>query len=552
MGGIGCPRTAPVTTPTIAQVLSDLDRMGPLVSFPWHKQQQYALAASTDVIVVLGGTQSGKTQVGCGILGRLIRREGPIYRRLQKSEKPVDGRAMKIWVAPQTLDKFKSNWEQRLLTEAFAGIEVDYTQSPHSVFRWHDAVTRKLAEGKSPEVAASLRNELWARSQDQGFRAFESDVVDATLFDEEPEDKRTYRSAAMRGATVNGVVLLTYTPLLGMTWTYSDLYTPAVKDSYKLADRVWKRGRSVTVVQMGMADNPTAVSGGGVQRILDDPGMTEAEKRTRLYGDYGYAEGLIWPSLAGVTTESDSIYLLDGLPKGPKSWTLTADPNKRHGGLLTCLDAVGNTYVVDEHYVENQPDQIHAEAYKAILKRHGVPERELVLGADPGGAGAQAILNMAAYDLFFQAVPKDAGSVAASIKLVRSALWPDPTHPHPLTGKLGAPRLYFLRGLRSRWTEGGVEHYESRLLYEMRQYRQKPNTPPDTPIKERDDVVDPLRYAYLLRPWLPEVEDPEQVAVREARRKLDPLSRFASEEVDELEALAAKVTRPNPGMDNSA
>jgi hypothetical protein len=61
-----------------------------------------------------------------------------------------------------------------------------------------------------------------------------------------------------------------------------------------------------------------------------------------------------------------------------------------------------------------------------------------------------------------------------------------------------------------------------------------------------------IRYAYLLRPWLPEVENPEDVKVREMRKKLDPLSRFASEEVDELEALAAKFNRPNKGTDNSA
>ena len=338
-----------------------------------------------------------------------------------------------------------------------------------------------------------------------------------------------------------------------MTWTHDEFYAPTVKDSYKLADRVWKRGRSVTVVQMGMADNPEAVAGGGVQRILDDPGMTEAEKRTRLYGDYGYAEGLVWPEVAGLTTESDSIYLFDCLPPGPKAWTLTADPNKRHGGVLTCLDAVGNTYVVDEHFLEGQPDQVHAEAYKALLKRHKIQEREVLMGADPGGAGAQAILNMAAYDLFFQAVPKDAGSVAASIKLIRAALWRDANHPHPITGVKGAPRLYFLRTIRSDWIEGGVQHRESRLLYEMRQYRQKPNTPPDTPIKERDDVVDPLRYAYLLRPFTPEVEAPDVVKAREERAKLDPLSRHAHDEVDEIEALAAKMSRHSrSGMDNSA
>ena len=553
---------------TVAQVLSDLDRMGPLVSFPWHKQQQFALSMSTDVGVVLGGSQAGKTTVGMGIVSRLIRREGPVYRRLRNP----DTRPLKIWVAPQTLEKFKSNWERRLLTHAFQGVEVDYTQSPYPVFRWHDAVTRKLAEGQPPALAAGLRNELWCKSHDQGHLSFESDVVDLVLFDEEPQDRRLYSSAKTRGTTVNGVVFFAFTPLMGMTWTHDEFYQPTVKDSYKLADRVWRRGRSITVVQMGMADNPEAVAGGGVQRILDDPGMTEAEKRTRLYGDYGYAEGLIWPSLAGLTTQSESIYLLDGLPKGPKAWTLTADPNKRHGGLLTCDDAYGNTFVVDEHYAENLPDQLHADAYKAILLRHEVSENDVLMGADPGGAGAQAILNMAAHNLFFQAVPKDAGSVAASIKLVRQALWVDPKHPHPtktapcvgcdwvgckgkpgkpaVHGILGAPRLYFLRSLQSHWTDGGVPHQESRLLYEIRQYRQKPNTPPDTPIKERDDTIDPLRYKYLLRGWAPEAEDPEVIAAKEARAKLDPLSRHANEEIDELEALAMKY-RPSSGVDNS-
>ena len=168
-----------MTTPTVAQVVADLDRLGPLVSFPWHPQQQYALAISTDVGVVIGGTQSGKTAVGGGIVSRLARREGPIYRRLRNP----DTRPLKIWVAPQTLEKFKSNWERRLLSEAFQGMEVEYTQSPFPVFRWHDGVTRRLAEGKSPEIAAGLRDELWCKSHDQGPFAFESDVVDLVLFD---------------------------------------------------------------------------------------------------------------------------------------------------------------------------------------------------------------------------------------------------------------------------------------------------------------------------------------------------------------------------------
>lgn len=532
---------------------ADLQKLGPLVSYPWHLQQQFALAASTDIVVVGGGTQSGKTQVGSGILSRVVRREGPIYRRLLTSGNPIDQRPMKLWVAPQTLDKFKSNWEHRLLHEVFAGMEYHYTQSPFPVIRWHDEVTTRL---KLPP------NELWSRSHDQGFLAFESDVVDVVLFDEEPTDKRIWTSARLRGTTVNGVVVFTYTPINGMTWTYSDFYTTTVKDGFKVADRVWKRGRALTYIQMGMADNPSAVAGGGVDRILNDPSMTEAEKRTRLYGEYGYTEGLIFPSLGGITTESEDIHLLDRVPRlkrtpedagqpMPLSWVLTADPNKRHGGVLVGLDPFGNHYVCDEHYADSLPDSLHAQAYKDILRRWDITEDEVLMGADPGGAGAQAILNLLDHGLAFQSVKKDAGSVAASIQMLRRLLWSDPTHAHPVTGQMGAPRLYFLRSLRSTWREDGVEHHESRLLYELRQYRQQEGKPPDTPVKERDDCVDPLRYVTLLRPYQPEIDSPEEAGRRAAKDKLDPYSRKVDDEFDRMVEQAARQKQRKRGVDYS-
>jgi hypothetical protein len=56
--------------------------LGPLASFPWHTQQEYALRAATDLVQINGGNQSGKSMSGVGIVSRLIRREGPIYARL--------------------------------------------------------------------------------------------------------------------------------------------------------------------------------------------------------------------------------------------------------------------------------------------------------------------------------------------------------------------------------------------------------------------------------------------------------------------------------------
>ena len=523
-------------------VEGSIERMGPLGSFPWHTQQQFGLASATNVVVVLGGNQSGKTTVGAGIIGRLVRREGPIYRRLRKP----DDRPLKIWVSPQSFEKYSSNWERRLREEVFADmnvthrVDVTYKQSPTPVFSWDD----RHASG----------NQLWGKSQDQGFLAFESDKVDLIVFDEEPKDPRIYTSAVQRLATTNGVIVLTFTPLLGMSWTHARFYHPTVRKEYKVAERVWRRGNDVTVIEMGMADNPESVAGGGVARIQGDPGMTEAEKNTRLHGHYGYAEGLIFPEFATLNaTDPDNPYLLDGLPTDrPYSWLLTCDPNKRHGGLLTAIDHEGNRYYVAEHYKEDQPDRLHAKDYHELLKRFGLEHEGNLLPlvgvyADPGGAGAQAIINLSDYKIYAQAIKKDAGSVKASIELVRRAAWIDPTHAHPVKVDAqgeplkGAPHVYFLRSLRSTWRVAGVEYHESRLMWELRQYRQKDNSPPDTPIKELDDVVDCARYVELVRPFSPIAVDR---SAQDARAKLDKTSRRASEEFD---ALVKKGQKPKGG-----
>lgn len=511
----------PLSPAELRQLTRDLDYLGILVSFPWHAQQRAALASASNNVVVLGGNQSGKSMSALGIVSRLVRREGPVYRRLRNP----GGRPLKVWVSPQTGEKYRSLWEAKLIGQVFAGMEYRYVQSPQPVFTWEDA------EGGGT---------VWGKSQEQGFQAFESDAVDLVVFDEEPVDKRVYTSAVQRTATTNGVIVSAFTPLLGMTWTHGTLYEPAVRDEHRVADRVWRLGNHITVIKQGMADNPASVAGGGVARLVGDPSLTEAERNTRLYGDYGYTEGLIWPGLAGlVATAAAGGYMVDRLPADRSyTWVLACDPNKKHGGVLVAIDWEENWYVVAEHYREAVPDSRHALDYLEILSGLRLkPNLDVGVWADPGGAGAQAIVNMAEVGLFAAAVPKDAGSVKASIERVRRQLWVNPGRLHPETGAQGAPGLYFLRSLRSQWRTDGVEYDESRLLWEIRQYRQKANGRPDEPVKEKDDCVDPLRYVALVRPAPPVVTGP---GVAEARRGLDGLSVAADEEFEKLAAAASK------------
>ena len=500
-----------------------LERLGPVASFPWHTQQMFALRAATDKILVVGGNRSGKSTVGEGIVSWLARRDGPVYRRLLNPE----GRKLRIWVAPQTDEKAKSLWEPRLL-KSLAGLGVKYTQAPHRVFRWDDA----LGGG-----------ELWLKSQEQGFLAFESDDVDCVLFDEEPLDPRVARSAETRLATTNGVLIFTYTPLNGMTWTYDEMYSlVAEHPEFEIADRVWRDGNGLTVIQMGMADNPLAVKGGGVNRIKRDPSMSEAEKNARLYGKYGYTEGLLVPQFATISADSDSPYVIDALPKGRSyHWILTADPNKRHGALLTAIDHEGNRYYCAEHYAESLPDSEHARAYRAMLAQFRLRVEDVDVYADPGGAGSQAIINLAEVGFFAAPVPKDPGSVSASIKRLRRAAHMSGTRKHPITGKTPSPQVFFLRSLESTWKSGGRTYQESRLMWELRQYRQKERSAPDTPVKVNDDLVDCARYVELAHAESPEAPILDHVARQ--RKKLDELSLREAKDFDKV---LAKVERLNP------
>jgi len=410
-------------------------------------------------------------------------------------------------------------------------MDFHHKKAPEDVFEWRD----KSGGGT-----------VWGKSSEQGPMAFESDECDLIIFDEEPEDPQVYSSARTRFATTNGVVVLAMTPMRGMSWTWDQIVSPVMHDEYKLEDRVWRMGNSCTIVQMGMSDNPEAVAGGGVARIQNDMGMSPAEKAARLEGSYGWTEGLLFPEFSDLKANvDDNPYVIDKLPDDrPLAWLCTIDPNKRNAGLLTAFDHAGNRYVCAEHYAANLPDSEHARYYGLMLRQFGLNKDEIEIWADPGGAGAQAIINLAEVGYFARAVPKDAGSVAASIKLIRRHAWIDPTHKHPITGKLGAPHIFFLKSLHSEWKEGGVYMSESRLFWELRQYRQKPEAAADTPVKRADDAVDCLRYAEIVRMIEPDllVSDP----IKAARKRLDDSSKHEAELYDKMTARLSGASSQNP------
>lgn len=532
----------------------------PATFFPWHEIQQWILdvpkkvEGDTRVVLVSGGNRGGKSKVGMGVLSQLLRRESPINDQLRTTDKytgevrPKNDRdPLTIWVVPPTLEKARRDWVSPQdgygLKHWIGSLYVDYKKSPDLIFYSRPpGIDEEECFDNKGGYREEAMDSVLVKSQDQALETFESSEVDLIIFDEEVQREEVWEACLMRIGTTHGVMMMTYTPLHGLSWSYKRYWKRLVKDGAAKRDRsrCWiynpdTAEANVVCAQMGSADNPKAKA--YASEIRADPSMGEAEKAARLDGEYGYVEGALLPALAGIDVavplpehEPYVVSVLPGQKIGGKAapgnisaFFMVSDPNKSYGATLAARDHHGNLFFVAEHLEESWPDRRHAQAFKKM-------ERKWAYGkvyryADPGSAGAQSIVNMADLGVAFDTMPKGAGSVSASIKKLRGMTYIDPDHVHPITGEKGAPRVYFYRpGLL--W--GGKR--ESMLASQLSDARQTDNqsAPPDTPhkdVRSKLDLFDCGRYTAVVADGVPVKSDAPQIG-----RGEPPDSRIPSDE----------------------
>lgn len=474
-----------------------------------HAQQEKFRNHAEDLIVAIGGNRSGKTTGSKLILADIVRRRHAINRRLcldltTKLYTRNPYRPLEIWIGVPSLDKFRMDWlypaDRTISIQHYMGDLLD---------------ERMIHEHPDLWLQLKTRDKIVVKSYEQGWPAFEMSEVDVVFLSEEPPDPKIVNSCFSRVATSNGVVIMDFIPLNGFTWTYHRWFKPMVKlgGAKKVSDREWVgreggrggKGRSIAIVQMGMADNPRAVD--EAERLEADPGILPREKAARLYGDYGYAEGVFLPRISGLDLLSPGSehkqYVVDELPKIVASY-LIADPNYRTGAILASQDGDGNLFLRRQHLEEDWVTRQHAEVFREWLGE----TPQAFQYADMGAAGKYATCELHAEGLPFQPVPKGPDSVPRSIKMLRGLTIPDPVHVHPITGERGAPRIYFYRPeLKEKYEIDGMEVVGSRLIDEMGSARQtddddaRPETPHKTQ-KHSLDLFDCVRYLMLVyRPF---------------------------------------------------
>lgn len=516
------------------------ERSDPAGYFPWHDIQKWCLEAPAQVsgdvriMLIAGGNRGGKTKVGMGIYAQVLRRESGLNQQFMTTDRMTGDIRRKnkrdpvtIWVVPPTLEKARQDWilpQDQMGLKFWAGdLFVKHERSPDNVIYtrppgvkleevWQDGIRNK-----------ELCDKTIIKSQDQKLETFESSEVDVVFFDEEVQNEAIWNSCLMRIATTHGALIMTFTPLHGLSWSYHRYWKHLVEHEVakRVGDRCWvhapKKGATVLCARMGSRDNPRARD--YAEEIEHDFEMTRAEKDARLYGKYGFVEGTLITALAGLDVKDPlgkhALYVVDELP-GQRArdggsripgrilqWFLVTDPNKSYGALLSAVDADGNVFFVRDHLEHAWPDRKHAEAFEEMEKRWA--SGPVARYADPGSAGAQSIVNMADLGMAFATMPKGAGSVSNSIKKLRGLAYIDPEHRHPITGKQGAPRLYFFRPGMLRYRKDAMGRMrpvcETAEQLSLARQTDNSNAPPDTPhkdVRSKLDLFDCARYTAIL------------------------------------------------------
>lgn len=515
----------------------------PAAKFPWHAVQRWVifdvwkqfdcLKFPIRVIKMVAANRSGKSAAAKGMLGLIARQTHPICRQFTAQDtltgevRPLRSTdPLRIWVIPPSLGKARQDWispPDGLGIKRWLGdLYLDYRSSPELVvFARPPGIPKEETDKWTKREMEERATAIYVLSQDMDLLKFESSIVHAAFFDEEPSNPQQVDSVLMRLATTNGVIVFSFTPLQGLSWSFQRWWKPLVEMGRALKCKIegmgdnepggaylhldQRGGRNMIIARWGMRMNPLARR--YADEVEQDHEMSEAEKRARLYGEYGYVEGALIPKLAGMDLEAPrdehTPFVVDELPEVDMDWYLVADPNKSYGAVLAAIDSHDNLFFVAEHLQENLPDWEHSKCFETMQKTYA--RGYVSQWADPGGAGAHSINNLNALGNHFLPIDKPAGSVATSIKKLRGRTFVNPLHKHPLTGVPGAPRVYFYRPglLTDVPLEDGRVVRQSLLLEQLSQARQsdKPGDPPDTPHKNdrnRLDLFDCARYTALI------------------------------------------------------
>lgn len=357
--------------------------------------------------------------------------------------------------------------------------------------RWEHGRIRKIEEYGTDDIYCVeiddvheliVDNIVTSNSYDQDLDKFGGQSKHLIWCDEEPP-YAIWQENMMRLLDTGGYMLLTMTPVHGMSWVYEDIYL-SNKDS-------------IGVYHAATLDNPH-LSMRSIDKIRDMIN-DEDEEAVRLYGEFIPTSHFIYPSFAMPVHIVDPLSVWkDG--KLPDDWmvVLGMDPHDRtpHGVIFCAINRDNEVYVFDEisHHC------LLSDLAQLIKKKlHGrIPAYSMIdssANTESSIAGRSMIQELAkpGNDIHALVTKKGRNSVLEGISTVRDYLaWRKDEN-----GKfIKKPRLYIFSNCKEL-----IREFRLYVWEDWKGTNRQRKDPKESPLKKDDHLLDALRYVLMTQPY---------------------------------------------------
>lgn len=426
---------------------ASINRMYQFKPYLWQKQF-YEAGNFYNQRMVQAGNRVGKTMGAAFELSVHATKNYPPWWTGRKFNKPV-----KAWAASVTNELLRDSVQRELLGKPGAQgtgmipakniIDVKYRQAGVS-----EVVDRIFVQTKDKQVS-----EIGLKTYEQGWRKFQATTQDIIWLDEEPEDFKIFTECMTRIMTVNGLMLVTYTPLLGIT--------PLVEHFDQ--DFTWK-------VTVGWEDSEHLSDLEMQKQLLNT--YPEHERDARQHGVPVQGEGRVWPV-------AESEYICDPFEIPPYYARMAGiDFGADHPTAVVWITWDRDTdtiYIYDEYAQRRETPAYHAEA----IKRRG---KWIPVAWPHDGENTDAKSN--GTNLKSMYLQQDILMLPDSARYVNEKGGAQPTEP-------------IVMEVLERMQTGRIKVFSNcqGLLKEMRNYHRKDGKL----VRKNDDRISAMFYAMMMR-----------------------------------------------------
>ena len=332
----------------------------------WHQElprtsQRRCLQDMGELVtIVCGGNRSGKSELGAMYA---------VAVAMGRNEPDALQWCIANGLDPNILPPYPGSvWAVALDSgdsKEYVRPKVDKYLPPGSKWRNRDGFGR--AEVKLPNGGR-----IMFPSVDQGRDGFQGSTVDLVWFDEEPNDEAVVNECLIRLVDRHGArMLLTLTPLRGLTWLY-DRWVAKPSDDVRVH---WVHGQDNAFLPQG-----------ALSRILRQYGAHERSARER--GEWTTLEGRVYSDWRRDIHVLPAFEVPDDWPRYGAIDFGTRNP---FVFLLFAVDPKDDTlHLIAEHYQREWTLSDHARQIQHMTN-HGSPQLEWIV-ADPEDRGSRLSL----------------------------------------------------------------------------------------------------------------------------------------------------------------